>query len=75
MKVYYECKYDGKKCYVVPQVNKFGEIIPESNTEIKKKYQNCVSPSVLNECWDICDTCPRNYSLSAGCHGILKIGD
>ena len=75
MRVYYKCHYDGKECdKVVPRFDDKGNLIPEPNTEIKSKYGHIAANDCLERGWDICDKCPRNYSLSCCCYGDLKIG-
>jgi len=76
MKAYYSCYYDGNECEkAIPKFNDEGYLIPESNKEIKKKYSHIISEHTLEEGWDICDNCPRNFSMSGCCHGNLKMGE
>ena len=74
IKAFYCCHYDGNECdKVVPKFDDKGYLIPEPNDKIKDKYGNVVLDTLLNEGWDICDECKRNYSLSAYCYGTLKM--
>ena len=76
MRVYYSCHYDGRECdKAIPKFNEKGVLIPESNKRIKKEYKGIISETTLDNSWDACDDCPRNYSLSGCCYGKLKIGD
>ena len=73
---YYSCRYDGKDCdKAIPKFDDKGYLIPESNEKIKEKYGNMVAPFVLNESWDVCDDCKRNYCIGGCCYGRLKIRD
>lgn len=72
-KLCYVCSYDGNKCNkAVVNVSK-GIIIPPQNNEIKKRLKGIIAESVLEEAWDICEKCERNYSLSCGTHGKLAL--
>ena len=73
MKLYYSCHYDGRPCdkEKVNVVN--GELVEPSNSMVKEKYKDKFDPSLLEEGWDACDGCKRNYSMSVICYGCLKI--
>lgn len=61
MRLYYTCSYDGKECSnVIPKIDEKGNVIEE-------QHHNVVENS-----WDICERCDRNYSLGS-CYGNLKI--
>ena len=73
MRAYYSCYYDGKECdKTVPKLDKDGYLIKESNKEIKKKYGHFLSKELLDNSWDVCDKCDRNYSISGCCYGRFK---
>lgn len=75
MRVYYECHYDGKECdKAIPHFDDKGNLIPESNKEIKKQYSHNIAEDFLERSWDVCDKCSRNYCISGLCYGTLKIG-
>ena len=74
MRLYYSCYYDGNKCHkVIPYIDEKGDIIEESHEKIQAKYGNIRSKESIENSWDVCDNCKRNFSISGGCHGILKI--
>ena len=76
MRVYYNCYYDGRECKkVIPKLDKNGTVIQPSNKEIKEKYGHFLTEKTLDESWDACDKCDRNFSISGCCFGRLKIGD
>lgn len=65
----YICHYDGNICdRVIPKIDEKGVVIHPN--EIDKSERGI---SEHNTCWTSCDKCDRNYSLSGGCYGTLKI--
>ena len=76
MRLYYACYYDGRECdKEIPKLDKNGTVIQPSNKEIKEKYKHIISEITLNESWDACDKCERNFSIGGYCHGRLNIGE
>ena len=72
IKMVYACIYDGKLCeQVIPKFDDDGYLIPESNKELFEKYGHTVTSDVLESGWDICDNCPRNFSMGHP-YGKLK---
>lgn len=70
-KLCYVCGYDGNKCNkAVVNVSR-GILIPPPNNEIKARLKGIIAEHVLDEAWDICEKCERNYSISCGIHGNL----
>lgn len=72
IRLVYTCSYDGNVCdKATPKVDDEGYFIPESNKELFEKYSKVIADHVLEEGWDICENCPRNYSMGKP-HGVLK---
>lgn len=71
-KLVYTCSYDGNLCdKVIPKFDEEGCLIPESNKELFEKYGHVVAHDILERGWDICDKCPRNFSMGHP-YGKLK---
>ena len=74
IKAIYKCHYDGNQCeYATPKFDECGCLIPESNEKLKTEYSKILAEPLINESWDRCIKCQRNYSISGCCHGQLTI--
>ena len=69
----YDCKYDGNKCPIVPKFDEKGFLIPESNEKLKSEYGKIFAKECIENSWDACMKCDRNFTISGTCRGMLKL--